>query len=146
MDVATTGLQTNILKGTTNFQGEKNGAQPPISLVGTEKNSEKQQVKNEQSSDDKLFSQLDDNANQILATLLSDRLKNERFALKSILQKELELSSRDRALTQNELLQKLDNFIENKKSLASDSLGVLHLATMFKELYKNDFVPIDLSI
>ena len=86
----------------------------------------------------------DAKASDILDTLLQDKLQNEKYAIKVML--EQTLSPDGKALSKEALLQKLDAYINNKKNgVMLDSSSLFHLASSLKTLYENDFKPLDLS-
>jgi hypothetical protein len=95
--------------------------------------------------DEKYQSEIfDAKASDILDTLLQDKLQNEKYAIKVML--EQTLSPDGKALDKEALLQKLDQYINSKKNgvmLSSSSL--FHLASSLKTLYEHDFKPLNLS-
>jgi|GEM_PF-6416733 hypothetical protein len=86
----------------------------------------------------------DEKTDKILDTLLYDRLEGEKAAVKSMLEKALR---DDAGLDKKNFLEKLDQFIENKKEgLSVDPYGLVDLAKALKTLHEHDFAPIDIAV
>ena len=111
----------------------------------TNKESKKEQLEEAVEEFDTDASIFDDRADAILDTLLGDKLDSEKVAVKSMLEKAL--GSEEDVITKQQLLAKLDTFIEDKKDgLNVDPYGLLNLANALKTLYQSDFTPLDIAV
>lgn len=138
------GLSTalNYSNSNLNTQKQENEKTPS-------KEAELQQQKNEEKKGvektEKESTVFDDKAEDILDAMLQDRLENEKYALKSML--EQTLSPQGDFLSKDRLLQRLDDYIEDKKQgLNVGSSPLMSLASTLKTLYESDFKPLNFTV
>lgn len=106
---------------------------------------EEQNTKDQNSLAGEKSAVFDEKAEDILETLLADRLENEKYAIKSML--EHKLSPQGEFLPKEQLLQRIDEYIEVKtQTIQEQNSGLVNLATTLKTLYESDFKPLNIAV